>query len=141
MSKFFEKNVTKGVVLGFAGLSFVVFLVCFMPFQSGICSQFRPDCIETYFRHSLIIFWAPVLLFFSLATYKLAQTVFVAWITFAIPWIILSSLITYFLPDSLGSNPYAHWQQIASLFLSTIFLLISILIILIKSIQVYRKKK
>lgn len=95
---------------------------------------------------TLDVIFLPVLsvLFFSLITYKLPEQVFRSWFNhFAIWWIPFSMLLTFITPHSGGGwGPGINTGPgDTSFILSFLFVVISIVIILVSSIRVYRKGK
>lgn len=140
MNTFFEKHVTKKGLLIFASFMTLLFLVLLFNEISGLCSPWRGNCIDSYHYRALVIFWAPALLFVSLVISALDKKILNAWITFAIPWLVASSVAIYLTPLKSKLDEL-DWKGVMALSTTILFFIISILIILIKSFLVYRKKK
>ena len=63
----------KWSVFYFSILSTLVFVACFFPVLSGMCSEYDTTCIDSRINFVWIIFWAPVLVLLSLITYPLEK--------------------------------------------------------------------
>lgn len=116
-------------------------LALFFPRLSGICSEYQPNCVVPYSTLSLYLFWAPILLFFSVLTLPINRTVFNSWIKFMVPWTLFSILVISATPGNFGNNLEINLKAVASLSLTAISFFASLLIIIIKSVQVYWRKK
>jgi hypothetical protein len=128
----------KWVVLSFSFIFTILFPALFFPELSGFCLAYQPNCIAPYSALSWAVVWAPILLLLSIITYPLEKKIFDSWIRFALPWIFFSILVTLFVPDK---NTFGEpdWKGLVALLLTGIFTLISLVIILTKSIKFYRR--
>ncbi len=88
----------------------------------------------------MALFWAPILLLLSLVTYPLEKNIFNFWLKFSLPWIVLSSLAVFFTPTQQNFGD-PNWKAVVSLSFTAIFFIVSLLIIFIKSLQIYWYKK
>lgn len=135
---FFYEYLTRRVVLILSLITTLFFLAFFAPFLSGLCTEFGPrfwpGCGDYYVQYVEIMFWAPVFLLFSVATFFFNEKVFRAWITYTVPWIIFSTIIVAFIPDSLNYDVYTPLRREIAVWLAAIFFLVSILIIFIWSV-------
>ena len=120
--------------------SLVMAFFCAFLFVVGPCSEFQPICVESYLYISEAFFWAPILLLFSLITAPLNKIVFNSWVRFSIPWIFFSTVLVFLIPIA-DRFAEPNWKAITSLSLAAIFFAVSILIVLVKSVQVYWFKK
>ena len=135
----FEKFVTKRNVLIAASVLTLLFLVFAFNELSGLCKEWEGNCIDSYGNHALVIFWAPALLIVSLIVSSFEKKLFDFWAKFAIPWLILLSITTYLapLPTSLEDQ---RWKGVSALYGTIIFLFVSLIIIVLPSIQKSREK-
>jgi len=77
------------------------------------------------------------LLLFSIVTYFLREEVFRAWLKFAYVWIPVSMVLIYLAGGSSGGGfgiPNVLDQEFVSLILASLFVLLSLVIIIVKSI-------
>ncbi len=99
--------------------------------------------IYDYRDFFLAVFILPVGFLFSLITYFLAEPVFRGWINFARWWMPLQILLVALVPEGTTGNFLINLDPkvIVSFALSGIFIAVSLSIVLIQSIRVYRLKK
>ena len=137
MDTFVSRWITKKTVLFFSIVAFLFFLYCFSPILSGVCTQtgphFWPGCIDFWYSICLVIFWAPVLLVFSIVTYGCDTTVFRAWVCFSTVWIVMSSVLVWLTPDYISGYPYTHFRDVVAELLASLFFIVSLAIVLVKS--------
>lgn len=118
----------KRAVLWFSIIATVAFFALFSPGTSGICPGSRPDCIQSSFYFSIVILWAPLLLLFSAITYRREQKIYDAWVKFAIPWVLVSSIVTYLAPVSRSLHD-PNWNGWAALLMTAFLCAVSSIII------------
>ena len=141
----YEKLVTKKNTLIVAIVATALFIMFSSPALSGLCPafgpRFWPRCEDYYSTISVAILWAPALLILSLAMYlfEIEKKVFDSWVKFSILWLAFSSAATYITPLQINFDSL-DWKGVVSLFLTALFFIISILIIVTKSIQLKRSK-
>lgn len=116
----------------------ILFFVFLFNISFGLCGEFQPGCHDSYHYIALIFFWAPFLFLFSLITYPLEKKIFNSWTKFALPWLVFSSVMTYLAPlkESLIEP---DWKGVVALSLTILFCIVSVSIIIVKSVQVYRR--
>ena len=139
MEKYFNKNT---VLIGSGILTLLPFLfdyfgtptVCS---QSYFCSQMLNDLLMVSFFISVPIFIG------TLLTYFLKKEIFTFWIKFAFSWTILFVIVVLLTPHqtSLGSFITVDQKPLTALYLSLAFAILSVILIAVKSIQVYKKNK
>lgn len=107
----------------------------------GLCGIDSYTCIDQYQTSSVSFDVFVFLLFFSLATYKLNETVFSAWRRFASFWVPLTIFLTA-ISSSEGGNsiPFPSLKGIVDVFMISVFILVSIIIILSKLYSNRRNK-
>ena len=135
----FEKFVTKKVVLILAAIATLLFLVMFFNGLSGLCTEYQPNCRDPYHYRALVIFWAPALLIVSLIVSSFEKKIFDFWAKFAVPWVILSSIVTYLIPFQENFD-LPDWKGVSALCGTGFFLFVSLIIIALPSIQKSREK-
>ncbi len=139
IQEFIERYISKKSVLITAVVATILFLGFTFPGLLGICGEYEANCQIPYMSKSLALLWAPALLVLSLITYPFSKKVFNTWIMFAIPWLILSVIIILATPMNLslhGSNPKGE----ISLSLTKLFLILSLVIVIVRSTQLKLKK-
>ncbi len=85
----------------------------------------------------LLPFYAALIL--SGITFSLSTTVFQTWMKFTLAWIPLSMILIVLMPENY-SGFFGYDKLTAAIPLTVIYFAISLVTILVKSIQVYRKK-
>lgn len=86
----------KWSVFWFSMIATVAFVASSVPQLSGLCSRWEPNCQLPHLYFAEAIFWAPVLLLMSIVTYPLNEKVHYAWVKFALPWVVLSTVVVFF---------------------------------------------
>ena len=70
------------------------------------------------------------------------KKVFDSWVKFALPWILLSSLVAFLMPvDGYTQSFMLGGVRFPPFYLAIVFFSLSILVIIFRSIQIYRHKK
>ena len=96
-------------------------------------------CKDSYVGLVFILkFLFPVMLFLSLITYKMRDEIFRSWIKFSYVWIPLTIILTLLAPE-YSPSLLPLTKGVISFYFSALFLLISIIIIISKSIFLRRK--
>lgn len=106
---------------------------------STICGMGSTSCIDTVFLIAMLLYVFPFVFLFSLITYYLPEAVFRAWVNFAKWWVPIQILLVYLTPESSGGYFVVLMdKQFAAIILSGLFVLISLGIIVWKSIAARR---
>lgn len=135
---------TKKIVLwgSFGGI--MIYLSLF--FRRDLLSIFHQDL-----RYSLdnfteivgpFVFLFPIIFLFSLITYKMREEVFCAWFNFTKWWIPISIFLTLITPGSSGGGfgiPSIFDKEFLAFILSALFFIISLVIIVRKSLKLRGK--
>ena len=105
-----------------------------------LCSQNR-DCAHMIASILVILFPVFSVAFLSLVTYFLREEIFQSWIFFAKWFVPLSVILTILTPETTGSAFVPLWGRGAvTLMMSGLFLAISLIIILWKSLGTRLRK-
>lgn len=126
---------TKKIILSISGI--VSILLVFIDYMGTyqICGGSPGLCVDTLFSSSMVLFVFPFIFLFSLITYFLKESVFRAWVNFAKWWVPLQILLVLITPESSGGYFVSIVdKQFVALILSGIFAVISLLIVIWKSI-------
>lgn len=120
--------------LGLIGL--VVFLISRYSVDIGICDNYSSNCFDYGYVLMLYSLISIPFILFSIITYKLRQQAFDSWRNFSIIWIPLSFLVISFFPtETHGMDFFPVIKGTVSLFLASVYSIISLLIILFKSFK------
>lgn len=116
-----------------------IFLLSFVLNDS--CGLYKDLCRSFYDNTANFLFLFPIILIFSLITYFLREEVFQAWMHFAKWWIPLSIFFVLIMPDGQGGGymPSLIDKQTIAFLMSSIFILVSIIKIISKSIELRKK--
>ena len=101
------------------------------------CEEYSRSCMKQFDTLSLFFFIFLPTLIISLITYFLREEVFRAWLKFAYVWIPVSMVLIYLAGGSSGGGfgiPNVLDQEFVSLILASLFVLLSLVIIIVKSI-------
>lgn len=105
--------------------------------SSNLCPLISPDVCWSYVRDikdvfDPFIFLFPIVLIFSLTTYRLHEEIFRAWLKFAYLWVPLSIVVMFLLSMDTGGGGFGmnliHPEAIA-MFFAGVFTVVSIVII------------
>jgi len=134
-------RITKKIVFWISLVGVAVFFIAgyAIPLLCGVYSYICQDRLETFFPFLLLFF--PIFLF-SLITYFLREEVFRAWLRFTYWWLPLSFVMIYLAAGSSGGSfgiPNVLDQETVAFIFSALFALISLILIAIKSLLLYRK--
>lgn len=98
-----------------------------------LCGGYPGSCVDTLFNSSMLLFVFPFVLLFSLITYFLPESVFRAWVNFTKWWVPLQILLVALTPESSGGYFVVILdKQFVAIILSGLFAIISLLLILWK---------
>jgi len=97
--------------------------------QDRTCALLLVDTIQTLF------IFIPILIL-SLVTYKMRDEVFHSWLKFAYVWVPLTIVLTFLAPE-YDASLVSITKGVISFVMSTVFLLVSLVIIFVK----YRKTR
>ena len=133
----------KNIILILSSLgSLVLLIIRYNDYIIALIKYIDTNSTET--AHNLLLF-SPVVLFFSLLTYKMKPAVFTAWWRFArwsIPVIILS---LFLINDGIFHSPYPGGFGWGSLFPDMLDMLISVILyvffVIGSLVQIYRGRK
>ncbi len=139
MEKFLNK---KTVLIGSGILTLLPFLLDHFDTpatcsQSNFCTKLLNDLLMISFFIAVPIFFICLLLYF------LKNEIFSFWIKFALVWSVLSIIIVTITPHqtSYGGFITVDQKPMTAIYLSLAFAILSIILIAVKSLQVYKKKK
>ena len=125
--------VTKRNVLLVSAVAVLIAVGLTYPWKIGLCGSDSYGCINNIQSFSTIldIFFPTLIL--SLVTFKLRQEIFQAWMRYALWWVPLTVVLTLIAPnDRSQSIPFPSTKGMVDLGLVTIFVIVSIGIILYK---------
>lgn len=131
-------SVKKNVFL-MSGLGSVLFVSLLMLLLNNYCWSFGDFCRNVYGFLVYFIFPLPVVLVFSLITYKMKDEVFQAWFRFA-RWFVPIIMFFQFVfmnssgGGSIGNNDFA-------IFFTSLFYIAFVLISLIKIVRAYKRTR
>jgi len=105
----------------------------------ALASKFTYGCTD--FLSEVIIILAPFIAIFllSLITYKMRDEIFRAWIKFTYVWVPLTLVLTFLAPE-YDSSLLPITKSVVSFGMSFLFLIISLIIIITKSISLKKAK-
>jgi hypothetical protein len=84
---------------------------------------------------SFNIFLFPVILFFSLITYKMRDEVFRLWVRFTYIWLPLTLILVFIAPEYQNSWLPIYEKGFVSFVMSAIYVLVSIILVVIKHLS------
>ena len=130
---------TKKSVLRLSIIGSLIFLTLVFISLGGYCTEYKylcdrahDDTLATYFFVFLLIF------FISLITYKMRDEIFLSWLKFTYVWVPLTIVLTFLAPE-YGNSLLPIEKGSVSFVMSFLFLLISLIIIISKSISLRKK--
>ncbi len=127
-----KKGLLSLSLIGTIIFSFFIFLSAKGLCSYNFCSRPHDDSLATLFLPFFSIF------IISIITYKMREEVYRAWFKFARIWIPLSLVLIFITPEySEGLVPLDRGS--VSFFLSVVFLVISLVIIIYKSFKLKNK--
>jgi len=119
------------------------FIFAFLLFfvLNDYCGLYKDLCRSLYDGTASFLFIFPLIFLFSLITYPLRDEVFQSWLRFAKWWIPLSILLVLVMPDGQGGGymPSLIDKQTIAFLMSSIFILVSTIKIISKSIELRGK--
>lgn len=135
----------KIIFLG-SGAGFILYLIVMFLrdycFVRGHCRGLwyflapHTDSIESF------LFLFPFIFLFSLITHKMREEVFRAWFNFAKWWIPISIFLTLIMPGGSGGGfgiPSIFDKEFLAFVLAALFIIISLIIIITKSLKLRKK--
>lgn len=137
-------KMTKQIVLSVSTGGLIIGYVLISPLEFGFCKNTYTfggnlgclDKVTPMFGQIITLFSIPLLLF-SLITYFLHEEVFRAWLRFAYWWVPLSIVLIFLAAGSSGGGygmPNIFDQEFVAITLSGLFALISLILIIVKSL-------
>ncbi len=128
---------TKKIVLAVAIIGVLIMYALFHTRELGICEIYCGSAINKYQNISLFF---PIILFFSLITYKLKDSVFSAWWKFARFAIPVVFLLSFIISLGLHHSPGGFFNMDDSIDLIRYFVIYTVFV-LGSLIQIYRGYK
>ena len=130
---------TKKSILTLSFICLLVFIVSMFISLNGYCTEYRYLCSRAH-DDTLATYFFPFLPLFllSLTTYKMRDEVFHTWLKFAYVWVPITILLVLISPE-YGNNFFPIVKGSISFFMSCLFLLISLIIIISKSLSLRKK--
>ncbi len=131
-------------MLRIGGSAFFIILLSFFLFNEKWCYVGTIcNTMERYASQNLTILYylIPLILLFSLLTYKMHEKVFRAWISFAYWWVPLSIVLTLLAGGGSGGGfgmPNVFDREFVAFIFSALFFIISLIIILWKYVATRR---
>ena len=126
-----KKSVFQVSLIGFL-LSIII-----NPYIVGFCSNSDKYCVFGSLAHSvgkpMFIIFLPLFLF-SIVTYKMSDKIFQSWLKFTYIWIPLTIVLTLLAPE-YGGNLLPIEKDSVSFAMSTLFLLISLILVIYKHLS------
>ena len=100
------------------------------------------DCVDTIFNTAFIFLVFIPIFILSLITYFLKDEIVSAWLHFSYWWVPITMFLTIITPISSPSYIGLSWSgETTSFFMSCLFVIISLIIIIIQILKVYFLKK
>jgi len=107
-------------------------------YESYLCSNFF---LSIVFLGNYLLLFFPIFLF-SIITYFLKDEIFKSWSKFTYVWLPLSIILTSITPDSRGGFFVSLWDpEMTAIFMTGLYALISLIIIIVGVIKNYFSKK
>jgi hypothetical protein len=125
----------KVIVLSFLGT--VILYVLFNSRSTGLCEIYCGDAID---RYQNVFLFFPLILLFSLITYKTPQATFEKWWAFSRYAIPVVFVITILINSGIHHNPYGQLQNIFDLPIIISTYMLYILGSLIQIVRGYQQK-
>ena len=126
-----NKLLTKKTILLVAIIGITIFIVSVFPESFKLCGGINIQCGNFFETRAEIMMIFVAVFLLSLATYPLSGKIFSAWINFAKWWVPLT--ISLSILSAFGEQPSYMPSMISpdivSLFMSSIFLIVSLIII------------
>ncbi len=130
----------KVLIVGLGSL-IVFFVIYFLSQKYGCKEDLFFFCKDAYSWFVYLFSFFPMpLVFFSLITYKMHEKIFNAWLKFVYVWIPLT-LVLVFLSPEYDSSMIPMTKGLVSFLMSTVFLFISLIIIIIMYFRAGNKRK
>ncbi len=132
---------TKKIILKISA-SFLLLSVIINPYIIGLCTNSDKYCIFGSLAHYIgkpFFYLSLSLLLLSLLVLVVRDEVFQTWIKFVYIWIPLS-IISIFISPEYGNSLLPIEKDTVSIFFSSLFLVISLLVIFWKSISLRKKQ-
>ena len=126
---------TKKQILWIGFLGIIAFLVSVFSIDIKLCPSYSySSCSQffSFFGETIFIFIPLFLL--SLITYKMRDNIFQTWFKFARIWVPLTIILVLLSPE-YGNALLPVEKGTVSFFMSALFLIISLIIIIYKSLQ------
>ncbi len=140
-------KLTKGKVLSISILISIVLLIADNLGNTKLCTtigyldgNIYPCMDVLYLIELMFLSFLPITIF-SLITYPLREETFRSWLRFAKWWVPMSMLLVLITPDgqSGGYMPSLIDKQVVAFLTSAVFIIISLIIVLYKSIKLRGK--
>lgn len=126
--------ITRKITLGFSGVITLLFAISMYIGAPRLCAITSFNCINLLFDFEIYsLIFVPVFIF-SIITYFTNITTFQVWSKFALVWIILSIISIFTTKEMTGNMLFSMDKSFVSIILSGLFVFLSIIIIVIKSL-------
>ena len=116
---------------------FLVFLGTDTCYVNTTCKILRGAILN---GSSVVTFFFPGILFFSLITYKMSEAVFISWSRFAYVWVPLSMILILVSDDSPG-HLFVSAQEFVAILLWGLYVIISLILIVRKYFSLRRNSE
>jgi hypothetical protein len=129
-------SLTKKRILFLSFFGLIIQIISRYSVDFGVCENYASSCFDLSYLFIIYSIISIPLFVFSVITYKLKDEVFISWKNFSIWWIPLSFvIITMFPTDTHGMDFVPIIKGTVSLLLSSLYSVISLVIILYKSFK------
>jgi len=130
----------KKIILIVSGIISVILGILIFVELNNLCNY--SICRDIYNIFVLFSFIFPFVFFFSFITYFLKDQIFQTWFKFSRIWVPISILLTIITPGGSASFFVSLWdKQMTAIVMSGLYIVISLMIIIIRSTQEYLLKK
>ena len=127
---------TKKISLFISLVAVIFFVIAIFSVDIKLCPSYSYSYCSQFFNiFAETIFISIPLLFFSLITYKMREEVFRSWIKFTYVWIPLTLTFVFLAPEYGNSFFPVNEKGFVSFSMSALFLIISLIIIISKSLS------
>lgn len=137
-NKYMKKTYWWRVLLSFfAAIGITIGEITFYPYKYGLCKDSLDNCAVSVLRKSFsepLFIFAVALFLISLFLFFVSNNIFIKWLKFAVVWIILSLFFILITPVYPGGFMDPNREQV-SIWMSGLFLIISLILIIIWHIK------
>ena len=128
---------SKKIVLWVSLIGSIIFVLLMFPGLIHSCSSYKwcgkiIDLVESL---GFYIFLFPLILLFSLITYKMQDRVFKLWFKFSFLWIPVTIILPFFFPDIKSDFVFISSRGLALFAVALLYFLVSLVLITVKYIS------